>query len=33
MEAIKIGVIGGGSITYSNARFALRVLEEFTSEE
>lgn len=32
MEAIKIGVIGGGSITYPNARFALKVLEEFTSE-
>ncbi len=33
MEAIKIGVIGGGSITYPNARFALKVLEEFTSEK
>jgi AhpD family alkylhydroperoxidase len=33
MEAIKIGVIGGGSITYPNARFAMKVLEEFTSEE
>ncbi|APF28084.1 hypothetical protein NPD7_2243 [Clostridium sporogenes] len=33
MEAIKIGVIGGGSITYPNARFALKVLEEFISEE
>lgn len=32
MEAIKIGVIGSGSITYPNARFALKVLEEFTSE-
>jgi len=33
MEAIKIGVIGGGSITYPNARFAMKVLEEFTSKE
>jgi len=33
MEAIQIGVIGGGSITYPNARFAMKVLEEFTSEE
>ena len=33
MEAIKIGVIGGGSITYLNARFAMKVLEEFTSKE
>ena len=33
MEAIKIGVIGGGSITYPNARFAMQVLEEFTSEK
>lgn len=29
IEAIKIGVIGGGSITYPNARFAIKVLEEF----
>lgn len=28
MEAIKIGVIGGGSITYPNARFAMKVLDE-----
>jgi len=33
IEAIKIGVIGGGSITYPNARFAMKVLEEFTSKE
>ena len=33
MEAIKIGVIGGGSITYPNARFAMQVLEEFTLEK
>lgn len=33
IEAIKIGVIGGGSITYPNARFAMKVLEEFTSIE
>lgn len=30
LEAIKMGVIGGGSITYPNARFALRMLEEWT---
>lgn len=29
IEAIKIGVIGGGSITYPNARFAMKALEEF----
>ena len=29
IEAIKIGVIGGGSITYPNARFAFEMLEEF----
>lgn len=28
IEAIKIGVIGGGSITYPNARFAFEMLEE-----
>ena len=28
VEAIKIGVIGGGSITYPNARFAFEMLEE-----
>ncbi|NRT80495.1 alpha-galactosidase/6-phospho-beta-glucosidase family protein [Clostridium beijerinckii] len=33
MEAIKIGVIGGGSITYPNARFAMKVLEESMSKE
>ncbi|WP_026887884.1 carboxymuconolactone decarboxylase family protein [Clostridium beijerinckii] len=33
MEAIKVGVIGGGSITYPNARFAMKVLEEFISKE
>ncbi len=31
IDAIKIGVIGGGSITYPNARFAIKTLEEFTS--
>lgn len=30
MEAIKVGVIGGGSITYPNARFAMKVLDELT---
>ncbi|WP_218055130.1 hypothetical protein [Neobacillus massiliamazoniensis] len=30
METLKIGVIGGGSITYPNARFAIHALEEFT---
>ncbi len=33
IEAIKIGVIGGGSITYPNARFAIHVLEEFILEK
>jgi len=28
VEAIKIGVMAGGSITYPNARFAFTVLEE-----
>ncbi|MDL2289624.1 carboxymuconolactone decarboxylase family protein [Clostridia bacterium OttesenSCG-928-F22] len=28
IEAIKIGVMGGGSITYPNARFAFNVLQE-----
>lgn len=28
IEAIKIGVIGGGSITYPNARFAFEMLNE-----
>jgi AhpD family alkylhydroperoxidase len=28
IEAIKIGVIGGGSITYPNARFAFEMLSE-----
>ncbi|WP_198297585.1 hypothetical protein [Domibacillus aminovorans] len=31
METFKTGVIGGGSITYPNARFAMRALEEFTA--
>ncbi|USK28224.1 carboxymuconolactone decarboxylase family protein [Bacillus sp. CMF21] len=31
METLKIGVIGGGSITYPNARFAMHALEEFTA--
>ncbi|MBM7584979.1 hypothetical protein JOC86_001516 [Bacillus pakistanensis] len=30
METLKISVIGGGSITYLNTRFALHALEEFT---
>ncbi len=29
IEAIKIGVIGGGSITYPNARFAIKTIEDF----
>lgn len=33
MEAIKIGVIGGGSITYPNARFALKMIEELIKEK
>lgn len=28
IEAIKIGVIGGGSITYPHARFAIKMLDE-----
>ena len=28
IEAIKIGVVGGGSITYPSARFAFSVLKE-----
>lgn len=28
IEAIKIGVIGGGSITYPSARYAFRILNE-----
>lgn len=28
IEAVKIGVIGGGSITYPNARFAFEMLAE-----
>lgn len=28
IEAIKIGVIGGGSITYPSARFAFKALKE-----
>jgi AhpD family alkylhydroperoxidase len=31
VEAIKIGVIGGGSVTYPNARYAFEVLEELKS--
>ena len=27
-EAIKIGVIGGGSITYPSARYAMKLIEE-----
>ncbi len=33
IDAIKIGVIGGGSITYPNARFAIKILEEFSSQK
>ena len=28
LESIKIGVIGGGSITYPNARFAFKMMKE-----
>ena len=28
IEAIKIGVVGGGSITYPNARFAFEMMDE-----
>ena len=28
IEAIKIGVVGGGSVTYPSARFAFQVLKE-----
>ncbi len=28
IEAIKIGVIGAGSVTYPNARYAFQILEE-----
>jgi len=28
IEAIKIGVIGGGSVTYSSARLAFKILKE-----
>ena len=28
LEAIQIGVIGGGSITYPNARFAFQMMKE-----
>ncbi|WP_277818572.1 hypothetical protein [Bacillus sp. TL12] len=31
METLKICVIGGGLITYPNARFAMHALEEFTA--
>jgi alkylhydroperoxidase/carboxymuconolactone decarboxylase family protein YurZ len=30
-ETLKIGVIGGGSFTYPNERFAMHALEEFTA--
>lgn len=33
VETIKIGVIGGGSITYPNARFALKMLEELIGNQ
>jgi AhpD family alkylhydroperoxidase len=29
IEAIKIGVVGGGSVTYPSARYAFRLLQEF----
>lgn len=32
IEAIKIGVIGGGSITYPNARFAFEMIEELINK-
>lgn len=31
-EAVQIGVIGGGSITFPNARAAMRTFEELTAE-
>ncbi|MBT2647949.1 carboxymuconolactone decarboxylase family protein [Bacillus sp. ISL-34] len=31
METLKIGVIGGGSITYLNVRFAMHALEVFSA--
>ena len=31
METLKIGVIGGGSITYPNVRFAMRASEVFSA--
>ncbi|MGM7722962.1 hypothetical protein [Metabacillus sp. Hm71] len=31
METLKIGVIGGGSITYPNPGIAMHALEEFTA--
>ncbi len=31
METFKIGVIGGSSITYPNARFPIHALKEFTA--
>jgi len=33
IEAIKIGVIGGGSITYPTARFAFKTLKELKGFE
>lgn len=32
VESIKIGVIGGGSITYPNARFAFEMIDELMSD-
>jgi len=31
METLKIGVIGGGSITYPNVRFAMHASEIFSA--
>jgi AhpD family alkylhydroperoxidase len=33
IEAIKIGVVGGGSITYPNARFAIKILTDLRLEK
>lgn len=32
IEAIKMGVVGGGSITYPSARYAMKLLEELNVE-
>ena len=32
VEAIKIGVIGGGSLTYPQARYAIKLMEELKVE-